>query len=102
MSLDEMIAVMQHYRDGGEVEVENYDGNWVATPEPSWDFSENNYRIKEKPKTKTVWFWRVLTEESGWFMPDYMYTREEVADMHKKATEFKRMDALGYEEVTND
>lgn len=43
-----MIEVMQHYVDGGEVEMEDCFGNWQWQEAymPSWNWIEGSYRIK--------------------------------------------------------
>lgn len=52
----EAIEVMQHWLDGGEVEVASRGGvdnmpslNWFLESEPKWDFEGCAYRIKRKP-----------------------------------------------------
>ena len=102
MTTKEMIAVLEHYENGGEVECENVDGTWFEVSEPRWNFEKRKYRIKEKPKTKTVWFWKIKSEKDGWFIPNFMRTEEEVKVVFPYALEYKRMDILGSEEVPND
>ena len=54
MTHDEMIAVIQHYKDGGEVEFYN-DKFWNKVDGiPSWDFRTYMYRPYIKPKPKQV------------------------------------------------
>ena len=54
MTCDEMIAVIQHYKDGGEVEFYN-DKFWnKVSGIPSWDFRTYMYRPYIKPKPKQV------------------------------------------------
>lgn len=61
MTIDEMIAVMEHYKNGGEIQVAlkrnsiahkinpmEYD--WQNICEPSWDWDLYSYRIKPEPK----------------------------------------------------
>ena len=67
----------------------------------SWGYCDGTSQweqIIDKQQTKTVWFWRVF-EDDVWFMPDYMYTGEEIRRSYPLATQFKRMDILGSEEV---
>ena len=45
-TLEEKIAVMQHYTNGGEVEFRET-GKWIQTPVPVWNWSLFDYRIKE-------------------------------------------------------
>jgi hypothetical protein len=53
MTHDEMIAVIQHHRDGGKVEFQTRslgkDSSWEEINEPSWDFHASNYRAKPEP-----------------------------------------------------
>ena len=56
-TIKEMIKVMQHYKNGGEVEYTTKRGinsPWEAVTLPSWDWVDFDYRIKkekeEKPK----------------------------------------------------
>lgn len=53
MTIDEQIEVMQHFRDGGEVEwrdCENRSSVWVETKRPTWNFGVLEYRKKEELK----------------------------------------------------
>ena len=50
MKHDEMIAVIQHHKNGGEVEVAHKSGKvWETTLRPCWDFQSFNYRPKPEP-----------------------------------------------------
>lgn len=54
-NIDEMIKVLQHFKDGGEVECKApycEDGSevWSFIKNPIWNFSTSKYRIKRKPK----------------------------------------------------
>jgi hypothetical protein len=54
MTHDEMIAVIQHHKNGGEVECLNRsvdDDRWVAIKNPAWNFPECDYRAKPEPAT---------------------------------------------------
>ena len=54
MTHDEMIAVIQHHKDGGEVEFYN-DKFWNKVDGiPSWDFRTYMYRPYIEPKPKQV------------------------------------------------
>ena len=108
MTTKEMIEVMQHYVNGGEVEFRVRKGGaalmkeWLTALNPPWDWATYDYRIKPGPKkTKTVWFWRIKTTNE-WFLTTCMYTEEEVRYRWPDALEFKRMDMLGSEEVEDD
>ena len=54
-NIDEMIKVLQHFKDGGEVErkvshCEGYCEEWGVIENPVWDFMNDEYRIKRKPR----------------------------------------------------
>lgn len=47
-----MIAVMEHYDRGGNIESKlkkQHDG-WITTYSPSWNWSDWDFRIKSEPK----------------------------------------------------
>ena len=55
MTIDEQIEVMQHFRDGGEVEWRRLGiGKWRIEPIPKWNFDLYEYRKKPKPKTRLM------------------------------------------------
>ncbi len=52
MTHDEMIAVIQHHKNGGKVEYKHCDNAvYVDDVRPSWDFSAFDYRPKPEPMT---------------------------------------------------
>lgn len=62
LSHDEMIAVIQHHRDGGKVQIaDRGKGNFEDTLNPIWDFNEFDYRIKPEPRS----LWRVNHENGN-------------------------------------
>lgn len=48
-----MINVMQHYADGGEVECIDEDGNWFDTSSPEWSEVNGKTIYRIKPDTKS-------------------------------------------------
>ena len=57
---DEMIKVMQHFRDGGEVEFNPKDSDstlWIRTSYPNWNWADCNFRIKEPDEKVTIEKW---------------------------------------------
>ena len=56
MELKEMIKVMQHYENGGSVEVYKT-GRWVIGVNPIWDWDTFEYRIKEEKQKVTIEKW---------------------------------------------
>ena len=60
MELKEMIKVMQHYENGGEIEIHSKNGNgnyWTKITSPSWDWVCHKYRIKEQKQKVTIEKW---------------------------------------------
>ena len=64
-TIEEQIAVMQHFLNGGEVEeyVENNlcfgEGKWIKQQRPTWDWNDSDYRIIEKKQAIRVETWLV-------------------------------------------
>ena len=56
MTHDEMIAVIQHHRDGGKVEYQNSGDQWCDCGSPSFDFARVKYRIKPEPRSLWISF----------------------------------------------
>ena len=56
MTIDEQIEVMQHFRDGGEVEVSKKgEYSWKLPYHIlAWNFDEFDYRKKPEPKTRLM------------------------------------------------
>ena len=62
MELKEMIKVMQHFENGGKVEVKpknTSDNHWATVPSPSWDWAYSDYRIKEEKQKVTIEKWLI-------------------------------------------
>ena len=50
MNIDEMIEVMQAYKNGKEIEMfDATQGKWIDVKNPLWNFFQCVYRIKKKP-----------------------------------------------------
>ena len=61
MKLEEMIKVMQHYANGGEVEAGIKNGKlWTDCNYPEWNWNSMDYRIKEQKQKVTIEKWLVL------------------------------------------
>ena len=54
MTLDEKIEVMMACKRGEEIELNQDDNDWIVCNSPSWDWLNNSYRIKPKPKQVVV------------------------------------------------
>ncbi len=58
MELSEMIKVMQHYENGGEIECKSKNTiGWRTTTYLSWDWNNYTYRIKEPKQKVTIEKW---------------------------------------------
>ncbi len=80
MHIDDMIIVMQAFRDGRTIEFSHNDGKeWFTVPlKCSWDWSSMMYRIK--PELEYRW---AIEIDEGWRLSDHYYTKkrmEKVAD----------------------
>lgn len=66
MELKEMIKVMTHYLNGGEVEccVKGED-NWITLSSYYWNWYTTNYRIKEQKQKVTIEKWLIKDVDSG-------------------------------------
>ena len=68
VELKEMIKVMQHYDNGGEVEFKytnDYSDKWDKDNEPCWDWSIFNYRIKEQKQKVIIEKWLCSDNQGG-------------------------------------
>ena len=54
MTLREKIECMEAFERGEEIELKNCDNEWIVYDSPSWDWVNNEYRIKPKPKQVVV------------------------------------------------
>jgi hypothetical protein len=53
MTPDEMIAVIQAFKEGGEIQFRSkytFDDVWKTTSSPVWNFESTAYRVKPKPE----------------------------------------------------
>ena len=58
MELKEMMEVMEHFGNGGEVEyTETGFNKWRIANDPSWNWYDYNYRIKETKPKVTIEKW---------------------------------------------
>jgi hypothetical protein len=53
-TLEEKIAVMQHFARGGEIEIRGTNDTWYDMSTPEWDWAIYEYRIKREPLR--AWF----------------------------------------------
>lgn len=79
-STEYKIAVMQHYLNGGEVEVKGkFEGNdgwviWAMSYEPQWSWHDSDFRIKLEPVEPAYFLpeipWDVIEDKYKWFAFD--------------------------------
>ena len=91
MKLSEMIKVMQHYEDGGSIEVYKND-RWTIGVNPIWDWDTFDYRIKEPKQKVTIekWLMRgdtgccfVLEGDSNYFESYQNITKVKLLDTYE-------------------
>lgn len=69
MELSEMIKVMQHYINGGEVEFKYSDeSEWVKDNDPCWNWNAFEYRIKEQKQKVTIEKWLCKSGENSFYI----------------------------------
>lgn len=71
MTHDEMIAVIQYHKDGGDIEFYNYDNPSILYVEdsPIWNFAKYYYRPCIEPKQKQVivletWLCKTISKDA--------------------------------------
>ena len=70
MELKEMIKVMDHFKNGGEVEYlvkEDDYSSWTKCVNPLWDWFDYNYRIREPKQKVTIEKWLMRSILDGEF-----------------------------------
>lgn len=77
------IAVMQHYLNGGKIQVkgvgrdESFWADWVLSYEPKWCWDETDYRIKSEPAHILPEIpWDVIEDKYKWFAFDRKFTSQ--------------------------
>lgn len=73
VSIEEMIAVMEHYKNGGEVEFSVYSESeemlWKTAENPIWDWYNFSYRIKDNTPSDGV-PWKIIDPKWKWAAKD--------------------------------
>ena len=66
MELKEMIKVMEHFKNGGEVECSTKgQGSWETFPSYRWNWRNFDYRIKEPKQNVTIEKWLIKNVDSS-------------------------------------
>ena len=90
MELSEMIKVMQHFEDGGEIEINSKNGNyWTKITSPSWDWVYHEYRIKPEKEKVTIEKWlcrdyrgnSIVIETTG--IDEYYYEKVKLIESYE-------------------
>ncbi len=90
MTTEEMIAVMQAFVDGKEIEARlKRGGHWIAANHPCWDWKVYEYRVNSVPRE----FW-INEYQSG---PGQPHSTREEADSHSSG----RIRCIHVREVTD-
>ena len=73
VTMKERIAIMEHFKNGGQVEYYCYRlEKWQVTTRPDWDWNSIKYRIKEQKKTVTIEKWLIGKYDN----PNYLWAVE--------------------------
>ena len=66
MELKEMIEIMQHFDNGGDVEISSKNGDcWTKITSPSWDWVYYKYRIKPEKQKIIIEKWLCSDKHGG-------------------------------------
>jgi len=88
-TIQEQIEVMQHFANGGKIETKAFhNSDWIGVDFPKWDWSIQDYRIKEQKKTITI---------EKWLLKTYSESRYDIAET-SNITDYV-MGCIGWEKV---
>ena len=93
MKLSKMIKVMEHFKNGGEVECTEIDfDDWEKAKHPCWNWSEYKYRIKEPEQKITIEKW-LCRDRQG----DFLIFETSNVDKHKQLEKVKLIESYEVE-----
>ena len=95
MELKEMIKVMQHYENGGEIKFKRKDINittWTDAEFPNWNWNDFDYRIKEERQKVTIEKW-LFRDKQG----DFLVIEISNADNYKQYEKVKLIESYEVE-----
>ena len=93
MELKEMIKVMQHFADGGEVECSiKEENNWINFSSYCWNWETRDYRIKETKQKVTIEKW-LFRDKQG----DFLVIEISNADNYKQYEKVKLIESYEVE-----
>lgn len=80
MTHDEMIAVIEHHKKGGKVEIRprHSTGGWCDARTPSWSFADSEYRPKKEP----VEVWGIVWHDGS--VSNFLFKEREEAEEYAK------------------
>ncbi len=90
-TLQEQIAVMQHFANGGEVAClfDEINDIWYHCNHPSWNWEKYQFRIAQPPKQK-MWQWIVQQKNGDICITAYFFkTKEDVLSTYTSYTVIK-------------
>ena len=97
MELKEMIKVMQHYENGGEIEIRlknNNRDNWRPTNNPSWNWNIYDYRIKPEKQKVTIEKWLIKDVNNGEY---FIMESSEIETYYKHYEQIKLIESYEVE-----
>nr|DAS02235.1 MAG TPA: hypothetical protein [Caudoviricetes sp.] len=95
MNTTEMIAVMQAYTKGEEIEVsEKGADNWSEIKCPLWDWNSFEYRVKPKGYD-LEWYWEFKMSD-GWHISQTRMTRAQAQAFVGDGVDIAPLRALGF------
>lgn len=70
-TIQEQIEVMQHFANGSKIETKAFhNSDWIGIDFPKWDWSLQDYRIKEQKKTITIEKWLCMFDDGEYRVTD--------------------------------
>ena len=88
-STTQMIAIMQAFADGQEIEYKHgSSGEWVTTTEPVWGWSVTDYRIAKSTQT----YYEVMNHViDKWLILNELFTQADIdgSELVKTGREFQ-------------
>ena len=92
MKLSEMIKVMQHFEDGGEINFREKESgkHWRKSNNPCWDWNNYEYQIKKPNVTIEKW---LCQDRFG----DFLIFETSNVDKHKQLEKIKLIESYEVE-----
>ena len=98
MKLSEMIKVMEHFKNGGEVEYysvkEDDYSSWTKCVNPLWDWLDYKYRIKEPKQKVTIEKWLIKDVNNGEY---FIMESSEIETYYKHYKQIKLIESYEVE-----